>query len=111
MERKLQENDWKDGWEKCSLSDLLPRLIEEVIEILEELKGGPGVEICSAIASSHLEGAAIALHRIDEEEADPTITRAQSPRRFQEECADVANFCMMLADLARTQKKRKKKPA
>lgn len=77
MERKLRENDDKDGWSQCTTEYLLDRLREEIDEL----------EQCF----SEMGKGAIELGGIDMELV----------YRFCAECADVANFAMMLADNAR----------
>ena len=39
MERQLAENDWKGGWEHCSLWELYQRLLEEAGELAGVLSG------------------------------------------------------------------------
>ncbi|MED3440244.1 hypothetical protein P4393_12335 [Bacillus subtilis] len=68
MEEKLQKNDHKGGWGDCSLDYLTLRMREEQAELFESLR---------------------LYHMFPSED-----TR----RRVQEECADIANFCMMIAD-------------
>jgi len=38
MELKLQRNDHKGGWDKCSLEWLYGRALEEMTELLQALK-------------------------------------------------------------------------
>lgn len=71
MEKKLQKNDWKGGWDEMSLYELMLRLQEEVKELLwcivEALVG---------------------------------IKQDKTPNDVINECCDVANFAMMIADKA-----------
>jgi hypothetical protein len=64
MEKKLQENDRKGGWENCSPGYLMRRLREEYQELL-------GLMI------------------------------PQDREKIIREAADIANFAMMIADIAR----------
>lgn len=80
MEQKLKENDHKSHWTEESYSYLLERLEEEVSELKEKIskiRFGGG----RALADESIEG-------ILEPE----------PEDIQRECADVANFAMMIAD-------------
>jgi NTP pyrophosphatase (non-canonical NTP hydrolase) len=61
METKLKENDWKRGWEYCSMQYLSMRLTQEREELRKAVERGNPVEVLR-------------------------------------EAADVANFCMMIAD-------------
>lgn len=65
MEKKLQKNDHKGGWEDLSLDILLDMLKIEVMEL------------------------------------EASIKEWQVSRDIIEESADVANFAMMIADIAR----------
>lgn len=69
MEAKLQDNDYKGGWEHELPERLMCLLVKEVGEL-----------------SSGLEA-----WRMDDQWANAVIA----------ECADVANFTMMIADLVR----------
>lgn len=62
MEKKLQANDSKGGWDKCEYDWLLQRVDEEITELKHSI-------------------------RVD-----------GSDRKIIRECADVANFVMMIAD-------------
>ncbi|MGH7774657.1 MAG: hypothetical protein ACREQA_20730 [Candidatus Binatia bacterium] len=39
METELQDNDWKGGWNKCSVWELYQRLLEEAGELAGVLSG------------------------------------------------------------------------
>lgn len=71
MERKLRENDHKGGWSGCSIEYLLRRLSEEHIELRS----------------------AVIRYR----------SSANNDERVRvsigAEAADVANFCLMIADV------------
>jgi NTP pyrophosphatase (non-canonical NTP hydrolase) len=64
MEARLLANDHKGGWRDCTVEELLQRINDEYLELLEAVNGNPS-DIHSIIA----------------------------------ECADVANFAMMVADV------------
>ena len=72
MEKVLKENDWKGGWQKMNISSLVIRAKEELTE---------------------LEG--IAIEGIANSLSIPFEIRMKA---LQKECADVANFMMMLYD-------------
>lgn len=73
MEIKLRENDDKGGWEECSTAYLLDKLRRE----LEELRD--------------------AEQRY--QEAKPgSLDVPDLMKKIQRECADVANYAMMIAD-------------
>ena len=78
MERKLKENEHKEYWSKSNYAYLIRRLRQEVDELEEEL-------------SSFVIGQAM-----------PTdLSGSCSIEKYGEvvdECADVANFAMMIAD-------------
>ena len=79
MEAKLAANRHKgdrDGWARMRLDWLLKRLREEVDELERALPRRATVR------------------GID----DPSYEGGGSPRQIAEECADVANFAMMIAD-------------
>lgn len=78
MERKLRANDHKSHWRGCTLGYLRRRLRTEVRELLAAL------DACrrNQLVATDRERAALAGAVTDE-------------------AADVANFCMMLADVAR----------
>ena len=67
MEKKLKENDHKGGWENCSPIYLLNKLKEEVDEV--------ELSLDMALDNFHREKIMLMRH----------------------ECADTANFCMMLS--------------
>jgi NTP pyrophosphatase (non-canonical NTP hydrolase) len=78
MERKLKENDYKEHWSKSNYSYLIQRLHEEVDELDEAL-------------SSFVIGQAMPRD----------LSGSYSIEQYGEvveECADVANFAMMIAD-------------
>jgi hypothetical protein len=68
MEAQLKENDYKGGWDNCTIEYLYSRTWDELIELADILKV-PDVDHARAI----------------------------------KQCADTANFLMMLADLMRKQ--------
>jgi hypothetical protein len=86
MEEKLQDNDHKGVWEKCTLGYLIKRLREEVDELQ------------AAVVDGHCDAA--------HAEARPRPWSEVSARRALNEAADVANFAMMLADVCRQRSKR-----
>lgn len=71
MEKKLQANEHRGGWENCSLDFLTLRLREELIELFEAMR---------------------LYHMFPSED-----TRS----RVIDETADVANFNMMIQDLVK----------
>lgn len=79
MEAKLLENDHKDGWQGCRFSALFPRLRQESDELL--VKAHP----------LHLDTMA---EKLTVEDACELIR----------ECADIANFAMMIADNIRAKR-------
>jgi len=78
MEDKLRENDHKTGWLNDSMWSLFKRILDEghelsnVIMIYEAMK-----------------------------ESEPDASKIEMLERIIDEAADVANFAMMVADLAR----------
>lgn len=78
MENKLRENDYKGNWSECNYSYLIQRLREEVDELDEVLA-------CFVIGQAVPRdlGGAYSIEQYGE---------------VVEECADVANFAMMIAD-------------
>lgn len=76
MEQKLRRNDGKGGWKTCNPKYLQKRIEEEFREM---------TDCMSAV------GTAIFFHG---KVSDAFI------EEFIGECADIANFAMMLADLA-----------
>lgn len=81
MERKLRERDYKGGWENCTLSYLVGGITDEVVELVDAM---------DAILTDD----------------GPTNLHA-----IIEEAVDVANYCMMLADVAQAQIRRKEERA
>ena len=71
MEKKLRKNDWKGGWSECSFDWLWDLLNEEIDEL------------------------STALDEVIDEQNIVTNEDLIS------ECADIANFAMMIADNAR----------
>lgn len=77
MEKKLKENDYKGGWKQCSPEHLMGSLDGEFYELKKSI---------SAIA-----GCIFHHGEVREPFVDAII----------EECADLANFAMMIADNAK----------
>lgn len=75
METKLKKNDHKGGWDKSTISWLLGRLKDEVKELEEVLN----------------------------EEPETNTEQLSKMQRTIAECADVANFAMMIADKTNTE--------
>lgn len=75
MDDLLTENDHKPGWKGEPMSYLLDRLEQEVEELKAELETRP----------------------------EPATDEAMGwrDRRIIKEAADIANFCMMIADVQR----------
>lgn len=73
MEAKLRENDHKSGWQGCRFAHLFPRLREETDELL---------------VKAHPLQLDTMSEKLSEEDACELIR----------ECADIANFAMMIAD-------------
>ncbi len=69
MEKKLKENDHKGGWDDCSIDFLTYRLRQEQAELFEALT---------------------LFYKFPNE---------QTKKLVEDECADVANFSMMIHDL------------
>lgn len=80
MEARLRANDHKGGWGDCQYRFLFRRLLEEA----EELREATGIH-CSACG--HNPG-------------------KKDGRDIRDEAADVANFAMMIADVAIARRKR-----
>ena len=78
MERKLRENDHKGGWRRCTRGYLLRRLATETRELRAALRRQER-RLASARPLDPGEAAALAAEAL-------------------REAADVANFCLMLAD-------------
>lgn len=70
MESKLKENDHKGGWEENTVDDLFEKMKIEIIELQEEL----------------------------ESDSIPSSIPVWSANIIRE-CADIANFAMMIADI------------
>ena len=81
MERKLQENESKGTWESCNFAYLQHRILEEHKELVEAAKlflvGEP---------ASFTHGSSLIMGKV------PT------PIALKLECADIANFAMMISD-------------
>ncbi|MBU2072738.1 MAG: hypothetical protein KKA68_21095 [Gammaproteobacteria bacterium] len=73
MEGKLRENDHKDGWQGCRFSALFPRLREETDELL------------------------VKAHPLQLDTIAEKLSGADACELIRE-CADIANFAMMIAD-------------
>lgn len=73
MEGKLRENDHKGGWQGCRFSELFPRLREEADELL------------------------VKAHPLKLDTVAECLT-ATDAHELIRECADIANFAMMIAD-------------
>lgn len=79
MELKLRGNDHKGGWDLCEPQWLLKRLKEEVKELSETLSWRD-----ADLGRSASEG---------------VLFRDVSNEEIIKECADIANFALMIADL------------
>lgn len=77
MEQKLKANDDKGGWDNCSKDDLLDSMKDELGEMID--------------AASRIGYSCFCGHSISDKEVQKLIN----------ECADIANFAMMIADNAR----------
>lgn len=77
MEKKLLANDGKNGWLQCDKTYLTKRLHDELREMINRAKD---------IGWSNFNHMPIADRDIEE---------------LVDECADIANFAMMIADKAR----------
>jgi hypothetical protein len=80
MEAKLAKNDFKDGWINCSASELYEMLQHECKELEEKYRAR---QIETARDSE------LHLPHFKDTSNDSLI----------DECADIANFAMMIADL------------
>lgn len=69
MECVLQKNDYKGGWQGMTVVETIQRLREEVDEVFEAFLSDPSAGVFPA-----------------------------TPDQIIEECVDVANFAMFLAD-------------
>ena len=79
MEAKLRENDHKGGWEGCRFWHLFPRITHERDELL------------------------LAAHPLQLDTIAETLT-AEDACELIRECADIANFAMMIADNIRAKR-------
>lgn len=73
MERKLRENDHKDGWQGCRIGNLFHGLRKECDELL------------------------LATHPLQLDTMQEKLSQEDATEIIRE-CADVANFAMMIAD-------------
>lgn len=92
MERKLQANDHKPGWKEDPHKALLARMCDEMVEVLESFEVPPGASDNFATAQHNLKMAAVNLRHAG------YYSAIKPTEKTSEELADVANFCMMLAD-------------
>jgi hypothetical protein len=81
MEAKLKENDHKGGWYGCRFRALFPRLREETDELL------------------------LAAHPLNLDTMAEKLTEEDACNLIRE-CADIANFAMMIADNVRAKRDR-----
>lgn len=103
MESVLKENDNKGGWNNCSPSYLLGRLIEEVGELVASMASTNGfagmliynqlITLARYIRSDSHNELGLVFNCPDE-----LLQYGRSQPIL--EAADVANFAMMIADLA-----------
>ncbi len=77
MELKLRENEHKGGWQDDLPEDLIDRIDEEIAE----LRASVSDEFFTACQG-------------------PSQERQIARRRIAREAADVANFCLMVADVS-----------
>lgn len=86
MEAKLRENDHKgkDGWKQWRIDALFPRIGHERDELL------------------------LALHPLKLDTMNETLTREDACEVIRE-CADIANFAMMIADNMREKVERRER--
>lgn len=87
--RAHDESKGSGGWKRSSVNVLTSRMLEEVGEVLSHLFGQD--HVCDFLISSlmdHVETSAVDLD--------------YDKGKFRAEVADVANFCMMLHDIAAT---------
>lgn len=80
MDRKMEENDWKDGWDNCDLEHLLMRLTQEKSELSK------------------------AVRKHENNHYSTQSTDEKLIQQVIDEAADVGNFAMMIADIARTRR-------
>jgi DNA primase large subunit len=76
MENKLSQNDHKEGWEYCHSNELITSVEDELNELIKKMS-----EIGYQVFWEHFP---------DDSDIDQLI----------DECADIANFAMMIADNA-----------
>ena len=81
MEAKLRENDHKDGWQGCRFSELFPRIQHERDELL------------------------LVAHPLNLDTMAEKLT-AEDACELIRECADIANFAMMIADNIRAKREK-----
>ena len=89
QEAILQSHDQTKGqaWKTNSPQELMSRLAEEFGEVITHVFGqDPVCDFLIASIRDHIEECGVNLD--------------YSPKVFKKELADVANFCMMLADVA-----------
>lgn len=79
MEAKLRENDHKGGWQGCRFTALFPRLRQETDELL------------------------VKAHPLQLDTIAETLT-LEDACELVRECADIANFAMMIADNIRAKR-------
>lgn len=74
MEEALKANDHKGGWQNCDIGWLYSRLVDEALELNKEIV-----------------------------EAKRKSLNIERCKRIIKEAADVANFCMIIADVVRSE--------
>lgn len=79
MEAKLRENDHKGGWEGRRFGELFPRIAQERDELL------------------------LAAHPLNLDTIAERLTHEDACELIRE-CADIANFAMMIADNIRAKR-------
>ena len=77
MERKLQDNEHKGGWEDCDLEDMLEKLTEEKRELV------------------------VATRKFDDNYYSANPTSEKLRQRVIDEAADVGNITMMISDIVK----------
>lgn len=112
MERQLRANDFKGGWEDCYPEELLRRLREETLELELEIKRAGDRAWRDWDPEAHASGPRphqqlIVIHRpgrgwfcTDLHAPKVFHPTADDVFRITDEAADVANFAMMIADVA-----------
>jgi NTP pyrophosphatase (non-canonical NTP hydrolase) len=93
MEKKLRENDHKIGWKNLPVHHLLARSFEEFKEVIDSLSVATQSSFEFRVAGHHLQCAASILR-----ELGPYI-KVTGKETTVGELADVANYCMMIADV------------